>query len=310
MGMGWKIASCVIACALLAPSCTPTDESSKVVTIRGKVTTGAHARTALVRGYVDVLGPQGPNAGHWIGYSDGVSPGSYTHDDGTYVFKIGVRGIKTSTKGFPFFIAVSDEAQTFTMLAEIPADLVAEGAELTLDINPATTAASLMICPGGAFPPPANTWCYSDPNTASTASTELVDIIEDALAGTLISVETGTPPAWSSFVGSIVSDPPTFELIKKNLTARGINLGSADPALFSTEMAALPIVKPGKPTSSSSSSSSSGGGGSCKLVWDCGASTQCASAYGGSATGSASEPDAETCASVCKQQGACTCQGC
>lgn len=55
-----------------------------------------------------------------------------------------------------------------------------------------------------------------------------------------------------------------------------------------------------------------GGGmssGTCKLVWDCGSSSQCATVYGAS-TGSAAEPDAATCQAVCKSQGACTCQGC
>lgn len=60
---------------------------------------------------------------------------------------------------------------------------------------------------------------------------------------------------------------------------------------------------------SSGSSSGSSGGGNCKLVWDCGSSSQCAQVYGAK-SGSAAEPDATTCAAVCKAQGACTCQGC
>ena len=311
--MGWRIASLIVACAVGAPSCTPMDDSPKVVTIRGKVATGAHTHTALVGGYVGVLGPQGPNAGHWIRYgsaaSSGVISDSVTHDDGTYVFKITASAISTTSKGFPFFIAASDKEQTFTMLSEIPADLIEEGAELTIDITPATTAASQMICPGGAFPPPANTWCYSDPNTASSANTELINIIEGALAGTLISIDTGTPPAWSSFASSILSDAPTFDAVSKNLTGRGISLGSASAATFTTAIAELPLVHPGRATGSSSSSSSSSGGGNCRLVWDCGGSSQCATVYG-APTGSANEPDAATCLSVCKSRGACTCQGC
>jgi len=308
--MGWNSASClVVVFALFAPSCTPAADSPHGVTIRGKVETGAHARKALVGAYVAVLGPQGPGGGHWIRYSDGVATESITHDDGTYTFKIQVAGISTSHEGFPYFIAASDDAQTFTMLSEIPRDLIEEGAELTIDINPATTAASQMICPGGAFPPPANTWCYSDPGSASTGNTALVGIIDDALGGTLIAIDTGTPPAWSSFAGSILGDTPTFDAISKNLTGRGITLGSASAATFTTAIAPLPLVHPGKATSSSSSSSSSGGGGGCQLVWDCGTSTQCASVYG-AATGHSGEPDAATCASVCKSQGACTCQGC
>jgi hypothetical protein len=288
--------------------------SARLVVIRGKVTTGAHDRTPLVKGYVGVLGPQGPNAGHWIRYSaaasDGLAGESITHDDGTYVFKITAAAITTkSSKGFPFFIAVSDDAQTFTMLSEIPDDLIHEGADIEVDINPATTVASQMICPGGAFPPPANTWCYSDPNTASTANTELIGIVEGALAGTLISIETGSPPAWPAFAGSVLGDPATFDAISKNLTGRGITLGSATAASIPSLIAALPLVHPGRATPGSSSSSSSGGGGGCKLVWDCGASSQCATVYGAK-TGSAAEPDAATCASVCESQGACTCQGC
>lgn len=60
---------------------------------------------------------------------------------------------------------------------------------------------------------------------------------------------------------------------------------------------------------SGSSSSGSPQANTCKLVWDCKTSTQCAEVYG-APTGSAAEPDQATCDAVCKAQGACTCQGC
>lgn len=60
---------------------------------------------------------------------------------------------------------------------------------------------------------------------------------------------------------------------------------------------------------SSSGASGSSGGNNCKIVWDCGASTQCGMVYG-TMKGSAPEPDKATCDAVCKSQGACSYQGC
>ncbi len=65
----------------------------------------------------------------------------------------------------------------------------------------------------------------------------------------------------------------------------------------------------GSGSSNSGGSGSGGNASNCRLVWDCGASSQCAQVYGAS-TGSAAEPDAATCEMVCQSQGACTCQGC
>lgn len=301
-----KLARVFIVCAALACSCSDSSTATHTFVIRGKVTTGAHARTPLASGYLGVLGPQGANAGHWIRYSS--SPGGLpaeTTSDGSYQYTVEVSTVTTTSKGFPFFVAVSDAAQTLTMLSEIPQDLVVAGAELTIDINPTTTVASLMICPGGAFPPPANTWCHSDPKTASANNTGMTGILDTALAGTLISLETGSPPAWSTFASGFLSDPPTFNAIRDNLTRQGITLEpAATPASILSAIAALPLVHP---LTASTDPPTSGGG--CKLVWDCGASSQCATVYGGK-SGNAAEPDAATCASVCKSQGACTCQGC
>jgi hypothetical protein len=306
--MGWK-SSCVVTVGVaLACACTSTSTAPPSIVIRGKVATGAHTRVPLSGGYVAVLGPQGPNAGHWIRYASADSSGhpseAITSADGSYSYTTDVSTVDITTKGFPYFIAVSDEAQTLTMLAEIPADLVADGAVLTIDINPTTTAASQMICPGGAFPPPANAWCYSDPATASTADTGMVDILETALAGTEIALETGSPPSWGSFASGFLNDPPTFGKIKTNLEGRGITLGAATPSSFASSIAALPLIHPHKASTTPPST-----GGSCQLVWNCNSSTQCASVYG-APTGRASQPDAATCASTCKAQGACTCQGC
>lgn len=304
--MGWKVASVLLVCGVLA--CEDLSAAPRTLVIRGKVATGAHARTPLAGGYVGVMGPQGPNGGHWIRYGSSATSGlaneTTTNSDGSYSYTVTVTTVTSSTKGFPFFIAVSDAAQTLTMLAEIPQDLVVEGAELTIDVNPTTTVASQMICPGGAFPPPANTWCYSDPKTGSAATTGMIGILDTALSGKLTSLETGSPPAWPTFASGFLNDPATFTEIKNNLTGQGITIGTATPATIRSSIAALPLVHLPKASTAPPAS-----GASCKLVWNCGASPQCAAVYGAK-TGSAAEPDAATCASVCKSQGACTCQGC
>jgi hypothetical protein len=288
-------------CALLCCDLETTTKPRTFV-IRGKVTTGAHAPTPVAGAYVGMLGPQGANGGHWIRYgsSSDIPNTVVTNADGTYSFTIDLHLFESE---IPFFIAVSDSDQTFTMLSVIPADLGVENAELTIDINPATTTASQLVCPGGKAPPPANTWCYSAP---SKANTELITILETALDGDLSKLETGAPPQWGTFAGGFLNDPATFTEIKNNLTGQGITVGA--PATIIPEIAALPLVKP--PTARTNpGTGSSSGGGNCQLVWDCKASSQCAQVYGAK-TGSAAEPDAATCASICKSQGACTCQGC
>lgn len=307
--MTWKLLpGAFVVCAALACACEEPSTSARTLVIRGKVTTGAHSHTPLAGGYVGVLGPQGRNGGHWIRYvsssSSGLPRETTTSPDGSYSYTVEVAAVATSEDGFPFFIAVSDAAQTLTMLSEIPGDLVTEGAELTIDINPTTTAASQMICPGGTSPPPANTWCYADPKTASVGNTGLIGILDGALSGNLSSLETGSPPTWGAFASGFLNDPATFTEIKTNLAGQGITVGAATPAGIASSIAALPLVHPSKASATPPST-----GGDCKLVWDCGASTQCATVYG-ARTGSASQPDAATCASTCKSQGACTCQGC
>lgn len=192
------------------------------------------------------------------------------------------------------------------MLAEIPSDLASDGGELTIDINPTTTTAGQLVCPGGVSPPPASTWCYSDPNHPSTSNAALVDILDRALAGPLGTLQTDTPPNWAAFADGFLNDPTTYSEVRTNLTGQGISFGSATPASIVSAITAapLPLVHP---MSSSTPAAPSRGG--CKLVWDCGTSSQCAAVYGAK-TGSAAEPDAATCQSICKSQGACTCQGC
>ena len=210
---------------------------------------------------------------------------------------------------YPLFLAASDEAQTLTMIAELPKDLAVDGAELEIDINPATTVSSEMICPGGAYPPPANTWCYSDPKAPSADNTAMISLLEKALAGSLIGLQTGTPPQWDTFANGFLNEPATYAEIKSNLTGQGVPFAAATPmSLGSAIMGApFPIVTP--PSASSGGSSGTSGGAGCKLKWDCGTSGQCASVYG-APTGTAAQPDAATCASTCKAQGACTCVGC
>lgn len=253
------------------------------------------------------MGLIAPKGGPWITFN-GYEP---IHSDGTYYYTVFL-SIFDSARDYPLFIGASDEGQTFTMLAEIPRDLGIENADLTIDINPTTTVASQMICPGGVYPPPANTWCYSDPKTPSTSNTGMISLLDKALAGSLIDLQTGTPPEWGTFASGFLNETATFAAIKSNLTAQGVPFDPATAASIAALIkGATPslISPPRGGSSGSSSSSSSSGGTGCKLHWDCGTSKQCASVYG-MPIGDAPQPNAATCASTCKAQGACTCQGC
>ena len=277
--------------------------------VRGTVATGARTRTPVAGGYIGVVVPQTNGWCRWgFGPCGGIRYGGTTEPDGTYVVRIEL-SLLSQTRALPAFIAASDAAGTLTMLSELPPDLCTDGADITIDVNPSTTAASQMICPGGTYPPPANTWCYSDPKTASVSNTGLIGVVDGALGGTLISLEPGAPPNWEQFASGLLNDPSTFDAIKTNLTGRGITLGAATPASIASSIGAarLPIVL--APGAGSSTDSGPPTGGACKLVWDCKTSTQCAQVYGAK-TGSTPQKDAATCNATCKQQGACTCQGC
>jgi hypothetical protein len=299
----------VLACVMA--SCIPeTDSSTSIFVVKGTVSTGAHTRAPLAGGYVGIFLAEA-NGKPWtrLLFADVASTGTIK-PDGTYRFPVERWAMYFETNA-PVFIAASDAAGTLTMIAEIPQDLSLEGAELTIDINPTTTVASQMICPGGVYPPPANTWCYSDPNTPSVDTAERISIIDDALAKNLIALETGSPPRWDTFARGFLNDPATFTALKDNLTGHGVPFGTATPASIAATIAAAPFppVTAGSTSGSSSSGGSSSGGGSCKLVWDCRSSSHCAQVYG-KPTGSAAQPNLATCQSTCKAQGACTCQGC
>jgi hypothetical protein len=293
----------LLLCGIL--SCASSSTTTKpvvIVSLKGIVATGAHKRTPLSGARVGYLKPQKTG---WVA----VGFGAVTTAEGRYTFKIDSNNLDL---GYPLFVCASDSGQTFTMISEIPRDIggAGEGAEVTIDINPSTTVASQMICPGGVSPPPANTWCYSNPTaTASADNAALIGIVDRALAGNLISLETGDPPQWGTFASGFLNDPATFTEIKNNLTEQGITIGDATPSSIGSTITAarLPLAAP--PTNNPNSGSSSSGGTGCRIEWDCGTSSQCATVYG-TKKGSAAQPDAATCNATCKSQGACSCQGC
>lgn len=300
-------------CAISACSDVSTVSDSTFV-VRGEVMTGATQRAAVAGGYVRVLMPQATGAGHWIGLDFGPSSGvpnvAVTNSDGSYTFTVDVSDFDSS-RSYPMFLAASDSAQTLTMLAELPQDTAIADARLTIDINPTSTVASEMICPGGAWPPPANSWCYSDPNNASADDTAMQNVIGSALGGSLSSLSTGTPPNWQTFASGFLDDPATYGEIKNILTGQGITFGTATPSSITTSIAALPLAKAPLPGDSNTPPPTpSSGGGSCQLVWDCNNVAGCIADYGAD-TGTLDEPDLDTCNMVCMASGACYCSsGC
>ncbi|OFZ21265.1 MAG: hypothetical protein A2X94_07365 [Bdellovibrionales bacterium GWB1_55_8] len=274
--------------------------------------TGAQTRTPVAGGFVRLLMPQGPNGtGRLVGLSfsstSGVPNKAVTHSDGSYTFTIDESAL-TPTREYPLFLAASDSAQTLTMIAELPKDIAIPQAQLTIDINPTSTLAGQLICPGGVSPPPANTWCYSDPNTPAASSAAMRNLIDTALAGNLSGLSTGTPPDWQTFAGGFLNDPSTYEEIKNVLTGQGITWGSATPTTIKSKIATLPLVTPPVPADANTPVSDNDDD-SCRIVWNCNNVAGCITVYG-SNTGSAAEPDLATCNAVCASQGACTCQGC
>jgi hypothetical protein len=273
-----------LCCGTLSCSDVSTVSDSTLV-VRGKVMTGAHTRTPVAGGFVRVLMPQGSGGGHWVGLgfasTSGVPNKAVTNSDGSYTFTVDWSGLDDSRK-YPLFLAASDSAQTLTMIAELPKDTAVPKAQLSIDITPTSTVASQMICPGGVYPPPANSWCYSDPNNPAADNTAMMNVIDTALAGNLSSLSTGTPPNWQTFATGFLNDPSTYGQIKNILTGQGITFGSATAATIASNVAALPLVTAPVPGDANNPTTSDSGSGSGYYYanWDCNNISGCVTVMG------------------------------
>ncbi|MGK5087089.1 hypothetical protein WDW86_05985 [Bdellovibrionota bacterium FG-2] len=261
--------------SLVACSDVTKTATTKTFVIRGKAQKGAHpkTRTPVAGGYVGLVSPE---PSKWMGLSfatnSGVPNKAVTNADGTFTVTVDLTIIVTE---HPIYLGVSDSDQTYTMISEIPENLVAEDAQLELDINPTTTVAGAMICPGGIYPPKSNGYCYSDPNNASTTKDSMVSSIDDLLAGADAFVEPGTPPNWTTFMTTLFSDTATFDELKAIVAAAGLTSASFTASAITTAMIDLPIVTEpiygiddNDPTPSTSSTGDTGGAsGTCSGGW-------------------------------------------
>ena len=86
-----------------------------------------------------------------------------TDDNGDYTITVNVDVL---TSGGPVYIAATDPTESYPLMATIPGDLIYAGT-IELAIDRTTTAAAVMHCPGGMYPPPRGSYCYSDPDEST-----------------------------------------------------------------------------------------------------------------------------------------------
>jgi hypothetical protein len=156
------ISLCLLAIGLGLAGCSDTvDDPDASILLRGHVMTGAHpaTRVALAGGYVDLLAPSNKGWVHLkFATTSGIPNKAVVSSDGWYTFKIDTSFL-SYTSYYPLFLAASDSGGTFTMLAPIPLNGWTAGEQIALDINPTTTAAAQMICPGGVYPASSPAYC-------------------------------------------------------------------------------------------------------------------------------------------------------
>ncbi len=245
--------------------------TGKTFVVRGKAETGAHRdnRKPLAGGYVGLVSPE-PSKWMRLSFAEksGVPNKTLTNADGSFTFTVDLSIIVSE---YPIYLAVSDSDQTYTMISEIPVNLATENAQLALDINPTSTVAGEMICPGGIYPPKSNCYCYSDPHHASTTKDAMMTSIDDLLAGEEAATETGTPADWKTFVTTLLGDESTFTELKAIATDSGMDLTNFTTSAIESSLIALPLItKPiygiddNDPTETASNTASSS---SCTSGW-------------------------------------------
>lgn len=294
---------------LLGVSCADVEKlSSPTLVIRGKAMTGAHTRTPVAGGFVGMISPE-PSTWMRLSFAaeSGVPNKTVTAADGSFTFLTSVSTL-TLSSDYATFLAVSDAEQTFTMMTEIPHDLAVDGAQLQLDINPTTTAAAELICPGGVYPPPSGAYCYSDPNHASTTRTSLMIKIDASLAGTNLALEPGATSNWRSFMTTLLSDTTAFADLKAILQDAGLTSNLTAAGISNAVTAVPKITKPiyGVDDNTPADDSSTG---SCGASWSCGSSQQCKVIMGGASGTKSGFSDSSACQSWCTTYipGNCSC---
>lgn len=201
------------------------------LTVRGKVNTGLINPQALAGGRVALISP---GNGNWVrllfGQNSKLPNIVKTGADGSYTYKIQYFWFESTTYEI-FYVMVTDATGNFTLLAEIPENLVAENADINLDINPQTTAAGLWHCPHGDFSTPSYACpvgvtcqypggapCYQNPND-STDTTALLAAIDAAVDAGHIAEP--NPNNWDDFSTDLLAETDVLDALNDILNELG-----------------------------------------------------------------------------------------
>jgi hypothetical protein len=311
--------------------------------VHGKVTVGLKQAAALGGAYVQRGFPAGSSWSR-IGNEpgNGVANIATTAADGSFTYKIPL-SMYSQDPDRPYYVMASDPGQTLTMVAILPFDLIAEDADIAIDINPATTVVGLWHCPNGVFSAPTfacpegsscqypgGAPCYLDAEDSRDTRT-----IQTAVDTYIASGAPSEPMAgdWPAVSGTLLASPQVLAALNGVLTAGGFWNVTSSAVSSQIGNVDLPIIP--KPTwvdlndgscgaaghycasgevclsgSCAAVSGGGGGGGACCANWSCGTSTQCASVMGGK-SGSQCQglPDINSCKAWCNQYipGNCNC---
>lgn len=204
------------------------------MTVRGKVTRDLANTQPLVNGRVELVAPGNGGWTRLLFSTNSKLPNIVrTGADGSFVYKIQWVWFESTTYKV-FYVMVTDAAGTFTLAAQIPTDTIIKNGNLTLDINPQTTAAGLWHCPQGisstpsfACPKtavcqyPGGAPCYFDPQ-ASLGIANLLTAIDTAIDDGHIAEP--DPKLWSLFSLDLLSESEVLAALNNLL----LNLGFWD----------------------------------------------------------------------------------
>lgn len=172
------------------------------------------------------------------GASDGAIGATY----GYYRLSI-PRTISGDNGGAPIFIMASDEQGKFTLVAPVSGETITTQVTITVNINQVTTAASVMHCPYGIYPPQRGSYCWQDPTNGST--TDAAAVLEAAISNAIDAKPTIDNDASNlpRFIDDLIGQEMVRNELKRQAAVQGTDTAIFDsPNTIGDTSATLPIV--------------------------------------------------------------------
>lgn len=277
---------------MVLTTCTTKVGSARKMTIKGKAVKGIKTKTPVNAGYVGLVAP-GPKKWQQIKFSQGSDVPNIvtTASDGTYTFTVEIEWFEELSFE-PIYLSVSDAEGTYSLLSQVPNDLIVEDGNVTVDASPQTTMAGLWHCPHGVFtepsyacPPgvtcqyPGGAPCYQDPEPSKTTA-DFVGAIDTAFIGQ--NLPDPDPTNWGDFSDKLLTDSTLLGILNAKLKELGFP-EITDFKVLSTQISASKLYIVPKPTADDANDGTtpgdtSGGSSSCSGTEQCSGYTSCGGA--------------------------------